>query len=227
MKLLIDDADINEIRRLCDCYPIDGVTTNPSILSKTGRKPYEVLREIRAFIGEKADLHVQVVATDKEGIIRDAERIVSELGMETYIKIPAVGEGFRAMKALKKSGYRITGTAVYTPLQAYLSAGCGCDYIAPYVNRIDNLGYDGVETVKKMQNILENNGYETGILAASFKNSMQVLSLCEYGVAAATCAPNVIDAFVRSAELDAAVAAFTKDFEGLVGKGATMSSIEC
>ena len=226
MKLLIDDADITEIKRLYEYYPIDGVTTNPSILSKTGRKPYEVLREIRDFIGEKGDLHVQVVATDADGIIRDAQSIMIELGEETYIKIPAVREGFKAMKILKKSGYRLTGTAVYTPLQAYLAAKCGCDYIAPYVNRIDNLGYDGVETVKKMQNILENNGFETKILAASFKNSMQVLSLCEYGIAAATCAPSVIDAFVRSAELDAAVAAFTKDFESLSGEGSTMSNIE-
>ena len=227
MKLLIDDADITEIKRLYDYYPIDGVTTNPSILSKTGKKPYEVLREIREFIGEKGDLHVQVVATDDAGgIILDAARITAVLGDETYVKIPAVKEGFKAMKALKKMGYRLTGTAVYTPLQAYLAAKCGCDYIAPYVNRIDNLGYDGVETVKKMQNIIENNGFETKILAASFKNSMQVLSLCEYGIAAATCSPSVIDAFVKSAEIDAAVKAFRKDFESLAGEGSNMRNIE-
>ena len=226
VKLLIDDADIKEIKRLYEYYPIDGVTTNPTILSKTGREPYVVLHEIRDFIGKDGDLHVQVVAADAEGIVRDAVRIVSELGKETYIKIPAVKEGFKAMKVLKAEGFRLTGTAVYTPLQAYISAKCGCDYIAPYVNRIDNLGYDGVETVKKIENILENNGYETGILAASFKNSMQVLSLCEYGITAATCAPTVIDAFVRSSELDAAVSAFTRDFELLAGNGTTMSNLE-
>lgn len=102
MKLLIDDANIDEIRRLYDLYPIDGVTTNPSILAKSGRQPYDVLKEIREFIGEEADLHVQVIAKDAEGMIEDAHRIVKELGQNTYVKIPCIPEGFKAMKALKK-----------------------------------------------------------------------------------------------------------------------------
>ena len=94
MKLLIDDANIDEIRRLYDLYPIDGVTTNPSILAKSGRQPYDVLKEIREFIGEEADLHVQVIAKDAEGMIEDAHRIVKELGQNTYVKIPCIPEGF-------------------------------------------------------------------------------------------------------------------------------------
>ena len=108
MKLLIDDANIDEIRRLYDLYPIDGVTTNPSILAKSGRQPYDVLKEIREFIGEEADLHVQVIAKDAEGMIEDAHRIVKELGQNTYVKIPCIPEGFKAMKALKKEGIRNT-----------------------------------------------------------------------------------------------------------------------
>ena len=224
MKLLIDSADINEIKRLWEYYPIDGVTTNPSILASAKRPPYEVLREIRECIGE-GDLHVQTVADTASGMLADAMRIVGETGKNTYIKIPCVKEGFKAMKMLSSKGYRVTGTAVYTPLQAYLAAKCGALYVAPYVNRIDNLGYDGVESVKKMQNIFENHGYETKILAASFKNSMQVLELCEYGIGAATLAPSVIDSLVKNSEIESAVRAFRDDFESLAGRGRTMSTI--
>ena len=169
MKLLIDDANIDEIRRLYDLYPIDGVTTNPSILAKSGRQPYDVLKEIREFIGEEADLHVQVIAKDAEGMIEDAHRIVKELGQNTYVKIPCIPEGFKAMKALKKEGICTTGTAIYTAMQAYLAAKSGASYAAPYVNRIDNMGYNGVGVAKEIQDIFEIHGLDCGILAASFR----------------------------------------------------------
>lgn len=140
MKLIIDDANIELIKRVYEFYPIDGVTTNPSILAKSGRSPYEVLKEIRAFIGDNTQLHVQAVAKDAAGMIEDAHRIVKELGAATYVKIPSVPEGFKAMKALKAENIRITATAIYTPMQAYLAAKCGADYAAPYINRIDNMG---------------------------------------------------------------------------------------
>ena len=98
-------------------------------------------------------------------------------------------------------------------MQAYLAAKSGAEYAAPYINRIDNMGFDGVETVKKIQDIFDLHEFSTRILAASFKNSQQVLSLCSYGIKAATCAPSVIDGFVNNAAIDAAVMAFLKDFE--------------
>lgn len=224
MKLLIDDADLESIRKIYEYYPVDGVTTNPTILSKGKDNPFTELKSIRAFLKE-GDLHVQTVALDSRGIIKDAERIISELGENTYIKIPAVKEGFKAMRELKRRGFFVTATAVYTPLQAYLSAKCNVDYTAVYVNRIDNLGYDGIETVKTIQNIFENNGFETKVLAASFKNSMQVLKLIEYGVGGVTAAPSIIEGFVKNAEIDKAVGKFKSDFESVTGPGKTMSSI--
>lgn len=226
MKLLIDDANIEEIRRLYDLYPVDGVTTNPSILAKTGRNPFEVLREIRAFIGEEADLHVQAVALNAEGMIADAHRIVEELGKNTYVKIPCIPEGFKAMKALKKEGIRTTGTAVYTAMQAYLAAKSGASYAAPYVNRIDNMGYNGICVAKEIQDIFEIHGLDCGVLAASFKNSQQVLELCEYGIEGATAAPAIMDGFVNNVAITAAVDAFVKDFEGLTGMGMTMKDCD-
>ena len=97
MKLIIDDAHIDLIKKIYEYYPVDGVTTNPSILAKSGRQPFEVLKEIRSFIGKDAELHVQVVAKDAEGMVEDAHRIIKELGANTYVKVPSVPEGFKAM----------------------------------------------------------------------------------------------------------------------------------
>ena len=157
MKLLIDDAHIDLIKKICDYYPVDGVTTNPSILAKSGRQPFEVLKEIRSFIGKDAELHVQVVAKDAEGMVEDAHRIVKELGANTYVKVPSVPEGFKAMKILVKGNINITATAIYTPMQAFLAAKCGASYAAPYVNRIDNMGFNGIQVTKQIHDIFKNN----------------------------------------------------------------------
>lgn len=223
MKLLIDDAHMEVIRRLYEFYPIDGVTTNPSILAKSGRPPYEALKEIRAFIGKDADLHVQVLAMDAEGMVKDAHRIVAELGDATLVKIPCIPEGFKAMKALAKEGIRTTGTAIYTAMQAYLAAKSGAEYTAPYINRIDNMGFNGIQVTKEIQDIFVNHGFRTSMLAASFKNSQQVLELCRYGIGAATVAPDVIESFVKNQAITAAVDDFVKDFGELAGMGKTMS----
>ncbi len=224
MKLIIDDAHIDQIKKIYEFYPVDGVTTNPSILAKSGRKPYEVLREIREFIGSEAELHVQAVAKTAEGMIEDAHRIIAELGTNTYVKIPAVPEGFKAMKELNKEGILITATAIYTPLQGFLAGKCGASYAAPYINRIDNMGYNGIQVAKQMHDIFKKNNLKTEVLAASFKNSQQVLELCEYGVGASTVAPEVIEGLVKNQAITAAIEDFVKDFETLAGEGKTMSS---
>ena len=227
MELYIDDANVNEIRRLIDLYPIDGVTTNPSILSKTGKDPVEVLKEIREIIGPEAVIFAQAIPTDAEGMIRDAHAIVSLLGKNTVVKIPSIPEGFKAIRQLTQEGITTCGTVVYTPLQAYLAAKAGAAYVAPYINRIDNMGYDGTETVKKIQDILELHDFDTKVLAASFKNSQQVLELCAYGIEAATCAPSVIDGFVKNAAIDGAVRDFLNDFEKVAPGGKTMADLIC
>lgn len=224
MKILIDDADINNIKRIYESYPMDGVTTNPSILAKCGRQPYDALREIRDFIGSKADLHVQVISDTAEGMVEEGHKIAQVLGVNTYIKIPAIPEGLRAMQILSAEGYHITATTIYTPMQAFLAAKAGADYAAPYLNRIDNLGSDGVMTTKNIQDIYNQSGLKTQILAASFKNTLQVQELCVYGIGAATMTPDVIDNLIKNASVTSAVEAFVTDFEKLCGEGKTMAN---
>lgn len=221
MKLIIDSADVSAIRKLSEYFCIDGVTTNPSILVKSGRQPYEVLKEIRSII-KKKDLHVQVISDDAEGIIKEAKEIVSQLGKRTFIKIPVTTEGVKAIKMLTKKGYRCTGTAVYTLEQAYMAAKAGAKWIAPYVNRIEKLGKDGVETVKNMQEMLDRNGFKTKIVGASFHRIDQITGLVMCGVAAATVGPDILMTMLDNSDVKAAVDKFVQDFEGLYGKGSTM-----
>ena len=138
MLLCIDDANVEAIRRLVEYYPIDGVSTNPTIISRTKREPFEVLKEIREIIGSERELFAQVLATEADGMLADAKRIIKELGDNTIVKIPCTTEGFKAMKMCHKEGIRLLGTAIYTPMQGFIAAKCGCEYLAPYVNRIDN-----------------------------------------------------------------------------------------
>lgn len=225
MELYIDDANINEIRRLIDIYPIDGVTTNPSILAKTVSNPVDVLKEIRTILGPESRIFAQTIPMDADGMIRDAHALVTLLGKHTVVKIPSIPEGFKAIRELSQQGVTTCGTVVYTPMQAYLAAKAGAAYVAPYINRIDNMGFDGVETVKKIQMILNLHQFKTKILAASFKNSQQVLDLCAFGIKAATCAPSVIDGFVKNAAIDSAVQDFLKDFSKIAPNGASIADL--
>ena len=221
MKLIIDHADMESIRRLYDYYPVCGVTTNPSILAKANRPPMEVLKEIRSFI-QKDELHVQVISKTAEEMVKEGERIRAELGQDTYVKVPVTAEGLKAIKMLKEQGALVTATCIYTHMQAYLAGQAGADYAAPYVNRIDNLGANGIQTAKEIHDIYRKNGLKTEVLGASFKNCQQVLELAKYGVGACTVAPDVMDKFLELAAVDAAVDAFIRDFEGLCGAGKTM-----
>ena len=222
MKFLVDSANVELIKEIYAFYPCDGVTTNPSILSKGTCQPFEALRNIRALIGADAELHAQVISEKAEDMVAEGHRIVSELGANTYVKIPTTVEGLKAMRALSSEGIGVTATTVYSPMQAYLAAKAGASYVAPYVNRIDNLGYDGIETTKRIQRILTQGGFSTQILAASFKNSQQVLALCEYGIGAATVSPDVIANLIKDANVSLALDAFQKDFASLCGDGKTM-----
>lgn len=227
MKLCIDIADVEQIRHIYEFFPVDGVSTNPSILAKSGRDPYEVLKEIRSIIGQEGELFVQVTAEKAEDMVKEAHRIVEELGRTTLVKVPCTPEGFKTMKMLHKEGIRFIGTAIYTAMQGWLAAKCGAEYVAPYVNRIDNMGFDGVQVSKDIHDAIAGSGYDSysGLLAASFKNSQQVLELAKYGVKAVTVAPDVIEGLVKNAAVDAAIDQFTRDFQGLVGEGKTMADL--
>ena len=225
MKLCIDDANVTKIRRIYEFYPVDGVSTNPSLLAKAGRPPYEVLREIRSIVGPDGELFVQTTTLQAEDMLKEAHRILKELGESTLIKIPCIPEGFKAMAALKREGVRFICTAIYTPMQGFLAAKCGAEYVAPYINRISAMGYDGVQVAKAIHDAITRNGLDSGLLAASFKNGQQVLELAKYGVKAVTVAPDVIESMINNATINADIARFGDEFHGLAGADKTM--VDC
>lgn len=222
MKFLIDHADVNQIRDLMEYYPIDGVTTNPSILKNAGNPPMEALLAIRDLIGPDRQLHCQVVSQDADGMCAEARHLVKAIPGNTFVKIPSTQEGFKAMKILSQEGIQITATIVFTPMQAYLAAKCGVKYVAPYVNHISNSGHDSTETVKVIQDILDNNGMDTQVIAANFRNAWQLTEVAAYGVGAITASPDTIRQLGSNAMVDTFLARFTRDFESLAGAGRTM-----
>lgn len=226
MLTLIDTANLEGIKRIYDILPVDGVTTNPSILKKEGANPLEQLKKIRGFLPAGAQLHVQTVSTVAEDIIKEAKFILRQLGDNTYIKIPVFDEGVKAMKQLSKMGVNTTATAIYTPMQGFMAAKAGVKFVAPYVNRLDNIGFDGVEVAKNIHDILVRHNLPTMVLAASFKNTQQVLSLCEYGIGSITASPDVLEQLITHQITSLAIEEFNKDFATVAGEGKTMMDLE-
>ena len=227
MLILIDDADLTKIEELYAKYPYDGVTTNPTILSKTGNPdPMDQLKKIRKVIPEDAMLHAQVLSVETDDMVREAKHMVSVLGENTYVKIPAVGNGLKAISILAKEGINVTATAIYGVMPAFMAAKAGAKFLAPYVNRLDNLAYDGVQIAKDIHTIVKAAGYEAEVLGASFKNSQQVLEMGKFGIGSVTVNPDTLSTLAFNGVAENAVKDFICDFEKCCGQGKTMLDFE-
>lgn len=224
MKILLDTADIHYIRKMNDLFPIDGVTTNPSILAKTKKPFMEVLLEIRSVIGQEKGLHAQVLSLKTEDILREAEFLLSKLGQHTYIKIPVIPEGFKAMRLLTDRGVKVTATAIFTAQQALMAAKAGACFVAPYVNRIDNISGDGVQVVANIVQLFQAYDFKTEVLAASFKNVEQVHKVSLAQTHAVTIGEDVFDSLTKHPLTEWSVAKFVEDWETVYGKGTIVSN---
>ena len=225
MLYLLDTADIGEIEKGLEVFPLAGVTTNPSIIAKERRDFYAIIRDIRALIGNERMLHVQVIGTTYEDIIRDAETLRSRISGNLYVKVPVSVEGFKAFPELKRRGFQVTATAIYSPGQALLAASWGVDFTAPYLNRIDNISGMGVTVVRMILDQFRVHGLKTRVLAASFKDIHQVneVSLC--GCQAITVSPDVLWKVAEHSLTDLSVQKFTRDWEGVYGEGVCVHNL--
>ena len=217
MKIILDTANLDDIRYFNTYYPILGVTTNPTILSKEGGDVIALLKEIRSIIGDDKELHVQVTETEYERIVEEAEAIVELLGKNTYVKIPATDVGLRATSYLSKKGIKITVTAVLTAAQAMLASNAGASYVAPYVSRLENICADGVGTVADIAEIFSISGTDTEILAASFKTAKEVLDVAVVGCHAATIGSDVMHKLLAHTTTDTSIAGFAQDWKKAFG----------
>ena len=216
MELLLDTANIVLIEQYNANYSITGVTSNPTIIAREKTAFFPTLCRIREIIGDK-QLHVQVTAADYDGMLREAAAITSVLGQDTYIKVPTTQVGIGVMKSLKEQGYRVTATAIYSLQQAALAASVGADYAAPYVNRICNAYGNADAVISDIVKLFAVQGVQTKILAASFKNTDQIIRCLLTGAHAVTAAPELYTTMVQSPLIDAAVKQFESDWVGLYG----------
>jgi transaldolase len=226
MEFMLDTANLDEIKKYEAIIPLAGVTSNPSIVKNEGKIDFFAhMQQIRAIIGSEKSLHVQVVATDYEGMLKDAETILEKIDRNVFVKVPVSETGLKVIKELKARGINVTATAIYTKFQAYLAIAAGADYIAPYFNRMENLNIDPKAALTEMAQEIARTNSRTKILAASFKNVGQVNTALECGAQAATMGAAIIQQAFAMPSIEQAVTDFTQDWETSFGEGTTISSL--
>ena len=214
-KILIDSADIKKAREIEKYYTIAGITTNPTILSKIEGSLEDKLKDLKEFTYGKYEVHVQTTESEVEKIVEEAKKLRDYFGESFYIKIPVTKAGLEAMKLCSKENIRVTATAILTAMQALAAAKNGANYVAPYVNRMENVGQDAKEAILEISNLLID--YPTEILAASFKNVKQVQDSLRCGAEAVTIAPEIIEASIWHPYTDKSVFDFEKDWGNRFG----------
>lgn len=219
MEFILDTIHLASIKKYVNIIPLAGVTSNPSIVKKEGKIDlFKHLREIRSVIGDQASLHVQVVASDPEGIVKDAHAVLENVDRQVYIKVPVTEDGLTAIKILKGENVNVTATAIYTKFQGYLAIQAGADYIAPYFNRMENMNIDARSVISEFAKAIERDHSHTKIIAASFKNVGQVNAAFEAGAQATTMSPDILANALSMPAIGKAVTDFTADWETVFGK---------
>ncbi|MCW6592892.1 fructose-6-phosphate aldolase [Yersinia ruckeri] len=216
MELYLDTADVTAVKRLARILPLQGVTTNPSILAKEGKPIWEVLPALRDALGGTGKLFAQVIASDSERMVAEAI-LLSERVPGLVVKIPVTSEGLAAIKKLKTMSIPTLGTAVYGAGQGLLAVLAGAEYVAPYVNRLDAQGQDGIAMVGELQKLLNLHAPQAKVLAASFRTPRQVLDCLLAGCQSVTLPVDVAEQFISTAAVQAAVLQFEQDWYGVFG----------
>ena len=215
MKILIDSADVEKIKEISKYREITGITTNPTILSKVEGDNKNILKELKEFTYGKYEIHIQTTENEVEGILSEARVLRKFFGETFYIKIPVTKAGLEAIKLCSREGIKVTATAILSPMQALVAAMNGASYVAPYVNRMENVGQDATETISVISDLLID--YPTEILAASFKNIKQIQEVLLQGAEAATISPELIETSVWHPYTDKSVIDFGIDWKNKFG----------
>jgi len=223
IELYLDTTDVEQVARFNACLPVKGVTTNPSILAKSGRGLNQLLPELARIIGTGARFHAQVVSQTVEGMVEEAKHI-NALPYDMVVKVPATEAGLAAIKKMKAENIQVLATAIYSAQQGFLAALCGADYLAPYVNRIDAMGADGVGVVADLQLLLDQHRMDCKILPASFKNTQQVMEVLKLGVGAITLPVDVVAQMFAHPAVQPAVDQFIHDWQGVFGSKLSFES---
>lgn len=210
MKFFIDTADVKEIREAHELGVVDGVTTNPSLIAKSGRNFREVIEEITGIVN--GPISAEVVALDHAGMIREAE-LLAEIHENIVVKVPMTPEGLKATKTLHGMGIKTNVTLIFSPLQALLAAKAGASYVSPFVGRLDDISQDGMGIIEEIRTIFDNYGYTAEIIVASIRNPVHVLNSALIGADVATIPFGVIMQLAKHPLTDAGIKKFLEDWE--------------
>lgn len=215
MKLFIDTAEVAQVREAWSWGIVDGVTTNPSHVMKSGRKPSEVYREILDIVDGPVSL--ETISLDAEGIVKEGVAL-AKLGKNVVIKVPIIKEGLKAVKILSAEGYKTNVTVTYQPLQALLAAKVGATYVSPFVGRLDAVGHDGMELVRQIKTIYQNYGFKTQIIAAAARHPLHVLQAAMAGSDIMTMSFDILKQLYQHPLTDATLDQFLKDWAKIPAK---------
>jgi transaldolase len=210
MKFFADTAEIAEIRELADAGLLDGVTTNPSLVHKSGRDFIEVLKEIVVVC--PGPISAEVVALDYESMIREAE-VLRKVAKNIAIKVPLTPDGLKACKALTGEGTMVNVTLCFSAAQALLAAKAGASFISPFVGRHDDVGFDGMQLIADIRMIYDNYDFATEILVASVRHPIHVIEAAKIGADVITAPPKIIHQLFKHPLTDAGIAGFLKDWQ--------------
>lgn len=209
MKFFVDTADVEEIKALNDTGLVDGVTTNPSLIMKSGRDITEVTKEICGIVD--GPVSAEVVALDYEGMMKEAA-VLAKIADNICIKLPLTMDGIKACKALTSQGHKVNVTLCFSANQALLAAKAGATFISPFIGRLDDIALDGMELISDIRQIYDNYGFETEILAASARTVNHVKDCALIGADVVTAPPSTLNALVKHVLTDKGLDAFMKDW---------------
>lgn len=213
---MADTADLEELRKLYTFFPLEGVTTNPTILKNAGYKLSVAVEGIQELVGSGM-VHVQMISSETEDMVREAKkyRTYFDFGDNFYAKIPVTPNGYKAMRILKDAGINVTATAIFTQQQALVAMKAGADFVAPYVSRLDNISSHGIEVVGDIVENIALYGLDGKVLAASFKTVDQIYRTSMAGAHSATISPELLHQLIKHPMTDISVKQFEADAEGL------------
>ncbi len=209
MKFFIDTANIDEIKEAAKMGMADGVTTNPSLISKEGRDFEEVIKEICEIVD--GPISAEVIATDTEGMVKEARHLAG-IHDNIVVKIPMTVDGLKATRTLTGEGIKTNVTLVFSPLQALMAAKAGATYVSPFVGRLDDLSHEGLLLVEQIVEIYSNYGYDTQIIVASVRNPLHVLDAAMMGADIATIPFNVLGKLAAHPLTDKGLKSFLDDW---------------
>lgn len=219
MKFFIDTANLDEIREAYDLGVLDGVTTNPSLMAKEGITGDENVRAHYKAICDIVDdkVSAEVISTDYEGMIREGKEL-AKIDDKIVVKIPMIKDGVKALKYFHGEGIRSNCTLIFSAGQALLAAKAGATYVSPFIGRLDDISFDGLELIGQIVHIYQNYGIETEVLAASVRHSMHLIKCAELGADVVTCPLKVITGLLKHPLTDSGLAQFLADHAKAAGK---------